>query len=594
MDTPSAIQSASAFDFQRDLSRYWRHVRKQGGVALTAQGWIYKSNFKSFLAALNIPAGLLNNEEQTNAKLWFMRRLLVQMREMQGDNFGEAININPNGKLLSMSMAQRVRWAFESWRDGGAWNELIRLPGQNVSFDHRREAPPGLAKSRGVVLRVMGRLSAGQVTQWQSVAALIAQIKKSEYQFLFERKRGYGVGGMFSSPYYSSNNPYGISFSVARDEASGWDVVERAFIIELLTGPLHWLGLIDLGSTGVVAPGVPNGEQPEPQSYRLTEVGAWLLGVGEQPNFVETGGRVVVQPNFTVLAMEPISDAVLVDLDHFADSQGGDRAITYEITRESLYRGQRSGWSAERVIALLEKHQGTPVPLNVKRTLEEWESTHRRITFHRRKLVVQFADDDAELQASLALAPFKPHALGERFELIGNGDVDKVISALRETGWMPTLQAEGQTGVENSVRADEDGTLTFTQPAPSVHTLGRLVQFAETSPYRITAVSVRDAMNNALDVEQVLATLAEMHAGQVPAGLEKTIRQWAGFFGTAAIRNVVLLELSNVDVMANLLGDPLVGPYLTLIEGSSKPLAIIRPEHVDAVRAVLVERGVAI
>ncbi len=590
MESPAQVLSASASDFQRDLSRYWRHVRKQGGVALTQQGWIFKSNFKSFLTALNVPIVLQNNDEQNNGRLWFMRRLLVQMHELQGDNFGDFLAVTSASRLLTMPMAQRVRWVFEAWRDGGAWNELIRMPGQNVGFDHRREAPSLLAKSRGVVLRSIARLANGTIGQWQPTVALVSQIKKNEYQFLFERKRGYGVGGLFASPYYSANNPYGISFSVARDEASGWDMVERAFIIEMLTGPLHWLGIVDLGYNA----GEPGGESNSPHSYRLTDVGAWLLGIGAQPTFIETGGRIVVQPNFTVLAMEPISDAVLVDLDHFADSRGGDRAVTYEITRESLYRGQQSGWSAERVTAFLEKHQGASVPANVKRTLDEWESTHRRITFHRRRMVVQFADEDAELQASLLLTPYKPHVLGERVHLLGSGDMDKIVTVLRDAGWMPTVQLAGQSGLENSVRADEDGTVTFLQPAPSVQALGRLAQFAETSPYRITAASVRDAMNRDLDVEQVLAMLAELHSGPLPAALERSIRQWAGFSGSAAFRDVVLLELSNADVLANLLQDPDVGRFLASIEGCTQPLAFVTPEGVDAVRAVLAQRGVAL
>ncbi len=101
-------------------------------------------------------------------------------------------------------------------------------------------------------------------------------------------------------------------------------------------------------------------------------------------------------------------------------------------------------------------------------------------------------------------------------------------------------------------------------------------------------------MNNKLDVEQVLATLAEMHNGVVAPQVEKNIRQWAGFFGTAAIKSVLLLELSNLDVLANLLADPQIGKHLSVIEGSSKPLAMVDPEHADAVRAVLVERGVVV
>jgi hypothetical protein len=589
METPAHIVSSSAIDFQRDLSRYWRHVRKQGGVALTSQGWIYKSSFKSFLAALNVAAGLNNNEEQSNGRLWFMRRLLVQMRELSGDNFAEQINATTNSRLLGMSMAQRVRWAFEAWRDSGAWNELLRLPGQNVSFDHRRDASNHLGKARQGVLKALVKLHDGKGV-WQEPAALLAHLKKNDYGFLLERKRGYGVSGMYASPYYSSNNPYGISFTVARDEASGWDIVEKAFVIHLLTGPLYWLGIVDIGYSGADQPGEGN----PPAAYRLTEVGAWLMGLAEQPQFVESGGRVVVQPNFNVLAMEPISDVVLVELDHFADSLGGDRAVTYELSKESLYRGQQAGWGAERVIAFLEKHQGGTLPSNVARTLAEWETAHRRMTFHRRKLVVQFADEDADVQASLVLAPFKPHALAERFYLIPTGDYEKIGATLRDAGWMPTMQPDSSSGLENSLRADEDGSLILLQSAPSVHALGKLDQFAELPAAKITPASVRAAMNNHLDVEQVLALLGEMHAGPVPQALEKSIRKWAGFFGQGSLRQVVLLELSNLDVMANLIADPAIGAHLHPIDGSAKPLALVDADYVDAVRTMLVERGIEV
>ena len=163
MENPAQTLSASASDFQRDLSRYWRHARRQGGVTLTQQGWIYKSGFKSFLTALNVASTLQNADEQSNGRLWFMRRMLVQMHELQGDNFSDHLAVASPSKLLTMPMAQRVRWAFESWRDGGVWNELLRLAGQSAGFDPRREAPAPLAKSRGVVLRTLARLGQAKV-----------------------------------------------------------------------------------------------------------------------------------------------------------------------------------------------------------------------------------------------------------------------------------------------------------------------------------------------------------------------------------------------------------------------------------------------
>jgi hypothetical protein len=586
METPEVIVTASAFDFQRDLGRYWRHVRKQGDLTLTQQGWIYKSSFRSLLAALNMPESPA--DEQENGRLWFMRRLLTTMHELTGTHFDHTLRANPAGKLLGMSMAQRVKWSFDLWRDSGAWNELVRLPIPFTGVDVRRESPPALGKARLVLLRTLAKL-ATPLQEWQSPDTLIATMKRSEYQFLFERRHRNNYGGLYTSPYYGPNNPHGITFSNVRDEASGWDAVEAGFILNLLTGPLHWLGLVELGYGAKRE----RGENSQPQAFRPTDAGAWLLGLAPQPQFAESGGKLIVQPNFSVLALEPISDTVLNDLDQFGESQGGERVITYQLTRESMYRGQQAGWDAERVLAFLEQHQNAPVAMNVRRSLEEWEQSHRRITFHRNKVLVQFADDEAQSEANAALKSFKPHKLGENFELIEGRGAGEVVTALRDAGWVPTLQMADETGGEAVLRATEDGEVMFTQPAPSVFALGRLAQFAEGGT-RITAASVRNAMSAGLSLDQLLATLAELHSGPAPESLVNKVRAWATFFGTGKMQPAVLLELSSLDVLSNLMNDKQVGKYLTPIEGSLMPLAIVDADHADAVKQMLLDRGISI
>ncbi|MCS6847302.1 MAG: helicase-associated domain-containing protein [Anaerolineae bacterium] len=596
-----SILHSSAGDFQRDLGRYWRHVRKAGGLALTQQGWIYKSHFKALAAALN--AAETPADERDNGRLWFMRRLLQAMNELTVVDHGRSIAANPNGRLLGMPMAQRVKWTFETWRDSDAWNELLRLPLQVSSGYAGREAPAALGRARLTLLRAIGRLvQANRPSgEWIALADLIAYVKRNDYAFLFERwPRTGSHSGLYASPYYGANNPYGLTFGAVKHEANGWDLVEGGFIVNVLTGPLWWMGLVELG----YAPGAreAGGENVAPVAFCLTPAGAWLIGSGDPPAFVESGGKLIVQPNFTVLALEPISDTVLSDLDHFAESQGGERVIAYHLTRESLYRGQQSGWNAARAIAFLEAHQGGPIPANVRRSLEEWEAAHRRITFHRSACVVQFADAEAEQALADMLAPFEPQAIGARFRLIEGRDAAEVASALREAGWAPVLQPAGDQATENALRAGDDGEVTFTQPAPSVYALGKLAQFAELPPAgeghsnsaRITGASVRVAMSAGMSLDQLLATLAELHAGPIPIALEEKIRAWAKFFGDATLQPAALLELSSDAVLANLLDDREVGPYLTPIEGSTKPLAIVQPAYAEIVRAMLRERGINI
>lgn len=595
-----SVLHSSAGDFQRDLGRYWRHVRKTGGVALTQQGWVYKSHFKPLAAALNATETMA--DERDNGRLWFMRRLLQAMNELNETDRGRLIVANPNGRLLGLPMAQRVKWTFETWRDSDAWNELLRLPLQVSGGYAGREAPAALGKARLTLLRAIGRLTQAnrQSGEWTALADLITYIKRNDYAFLFERWHRSSQGGLYASPYYGANNPYGLTFGAVKNEANGWDLVEGGFIVNVLTEPLWWMGLVELGYASEARQA--SGKNVAPAAFRLTPAGTWLIGGGDLPTFVESGGKLIVQPNFTVLALEPISDAVLSDLDHFAESQGGERVIAYHLTRESLYRGQQSGWNAARVIAFLESHQGGPIPANVRRSLEEWEAAHRRITFHRNACVVQFADTEAEQELTDALAPFAPQAIGARFKLIEGHAAAEVTAALREAGWTPVLQPAGDQATENALRASDEGEVTFIQAAPSVYALGRLAQFAElpatgeghNNGARITGSSVRAAMSAGIALDQLLATLAELHAGPIPVALEEKIRAWANFFGNADLQQVTLLELSSHTVLDHLLDDREVGPYLTPIEGSAKPLAIVQSAHAEAVRAMLRERGINI
>jgi hypothetical protein len=614
---PKQMRVTSAFDFQRDLSRYWRHARKQGEIAFTTQGWMYKANFKTFLAALNLPTDAAQSptDEASYARLWFMRRLLTALGEFLGTHADSFLSVRAESQLLAMPMRERIKTTYDVWRHSGAWNELLRLPVDHSGPDHRRDASPELGKARDILLRTIAKAAAGHAEAWLSTEALVGQMRRSHYDFLFPRskKRNYSYyGGPYNSP---QNNAYGICFPSIYDEARGWSLVEQPFIINVLTGPLHWLGLVELGYS--TAPANTEASENSPATaFRLTPVGAWLLGIGDAPEFVESGGRLVVQPNFTILAMEPISDTVLVDLDRFADVQGGDRAIAYQLSRESLYRGQLQGWDAPTVLAFLESHQGAPVAGNVRRTLEEWEQQHRRITFHRGVTLVHYADAEAEEEARavLAAAQLQPRALGAaafgaRVDVVGVGKASAAIATLREAGWVPLVQAKDTAATAAvtaapdkhvlHVEAEESSdtfAVTFAQPTANILVLGQLARFAElntSGAWRITPSSVRGAIQKNTSVEQVLALLADLSVGPVSAKLERSVRKWGGYFGKASLQSVALLELSSYEVLANLANDEEIGQWITPIEGAGKPLAVIAIDQAENVRRLLIERGVA-
>jgi len=135
--------------------------------------------------------------------------------------------------------------------------------------------------------------------------------------------RNPGFGNSFynplaRTPYFGMNNAFSMSFEL-RDPEQGWTLVERQMLARMVAGPLRWMGLVSLAWDGDPRGQASHSDAAGFSALSLTPVGAWLLGLGPEPEFVEGGGRVVTQPNFTILAMDPVSDATLIDLDHFAD-----------------------------------------------------------------------------------------------------------------------------------------------------------------------------------------------------------------------------------------------------------------------------------
>ena len=578
-EAPAAVRQTSPIDFQRDLGRYWRHVRKAKGLPITRQGRIYKSAFKALCHALN--AADLPPDEQLNPRLMFMRSLLESMQILRLSEDERHLVAAPNSELFSLPMAQRIARAFESWCDSPFWDDLAlaarQLSGGLALFGHRAL----LFRGRQALLEAIKRAAGTDTSHWIALSALMPQPGHSLF------------GHSSPSDRFLAEMLMRASSSGLHNDAKLWKDLEHAFIASVLGGPLHWMGLVELGYLRA-----PAKDSDLPTAFRLTPAGAWLLADGAQPEFTERGGRLIVQPNFTLLALEPISDVVLSDIDHFAELQSDDRAVTYRLTREALYRGQQSGWSATRVIAFLESHQGGTLPANVRRSLEEWEAAHRRITIHRAACVVQFADAATEQALIGTLAPFEPQALGARFYLLTGDDRD-ISRVLREAGWPPLVQTDPEAG--RALRVSDDGDVMFNQPTPSVYVLGQLAPFAELSmradgsvQARLTEKSVRAAMSAGLKLEQLFGTLERLHDGPLSDVLRERLRAWGSFYGSASLQQVALLSVADHHVLINLLRDPQIGRFISPVEGSTQPIAVVSLAHLEAVQSRLRELGITV
>jgi Helicase conserved C-terminal domain len=89
-----------------------------------------------------------------------------------------------------------------------------------------------------------------------------------------------------------------------------------------------------------------------------------------------TATRTIIQPDFTVIIIG-IAPAAAADMALFCNrlqGQPGQGAITFRITKESVWRARSTGLTEVDLLARLEKHASMPVPANVKTQIRSWSA----------------------------------------------------------------------------------------------------------------------------------------------------------------------------------------------------------------------------
>ncbi len=250
------------------------------------------------------------------------------------------------GWLDSTRQEQR-RALFLAWRDAPDWNDLCHVPGLRCVETGWRNDP---LLARRAILSHLTRCAGG----WYSLDALVAAIREADPDF--QRP-----DGDYNSWYI-------------QDEATSrylrgfedWPHVEGALIAHLITGPLHWLGLVKVAALAGEEKGKGN------VVFYLTPAGVWLLGLGSEPE-ESAPARLQVHDDFTV-TVPP--GARLLDRFRLArvavSLPAPDAPVEgwrYRLARDSLARAERQGLSPERVLAFLQEASGGQVPKRVASAL---------------------------------------------------------------------------------------------------------------------------------------------------------------------------------------------------------------------------------
>ncbi len=597
-DAPRAILSDSLHACQRSLYLYWSFVASMhDGLALVNNGLLGRSALRQLVDHLSTShlrtkiQGEQVRLESDLPYLLFLRMLLVQLGLLQERN--NALRAAPAEDFFSLPLAERVQLCYHLVLTSSFWNELLYLPEVNV-----RPLPQPFEPAHEEVIHsrqlVVERLLRESVEDWHDFAAFIARTKLYVPYLLFPRQ--YGAR---AERYSSASNPYGWDFRLRRGwltHREGWHMVEGGFIRAFISGPLYWLGLAEVD------------QSDPPLSFRLLPEAAILMS--NSPLTVEAppAPRLIVQPNFEVLVLAPVSEVLLVRLDRFAERISLEHIAQYRITKASVTAAIRRGLLAEAMIETLQRATEGEIPQNVRYSLMEWERQARRIEVWPDATLLE-VDDEALLDTlwnDPQVRPLFVRRLTSRLMEIASHKLSTVQALLWQRNYLPALSIDpGQeTSADDASAPHEPQWHLFDngllQPVCTVlnfYLVAEVERFSErdasTGEVRLTPSSVQRALADGISLESIVNFLRHYCDEGVPGSFLVRLKLWGDGYAHqnhVYVEPAPLLRLSS-DVLHDLYADDELSALLGPEVEQSQRLVHVDAQNLARVLEILRERG---
>jgi hypothetical protein len=225
-----------------------------------------------------------------------------------------------------------------------------------------------------------------------------------------------------------------------RDRATGaylrgfehWEMVDGELVRFIIGGPLHWLGVVDLG-----LPAVSEGEgAAAATAFRLTAWATDLLNLKAPAGLDSEVDRLQTGSNARVRAPRLMKRSVRYQLARFAAYEKfGQDHYQYRLTPASLDAAVKSGLRVAQLMALLRRHAGA-LPPSLTQALEGWEANGSRARLD--QLLVLRVKDPELLNSlrSSKLARYLGEPLGPTAAIVRAGAADKLLDGLAEMGYL--------------------------------------------------------------------------------------------------------------------------------------------------------------
>lgn len=328
----------------------------------------------------------------------------------------------PTRTFLEAPRGEALALLANAWLSSKTFNELRLLPG--LRFEGEWTNDP--LQARQAVLDFVSTLPADT---WWSLEAFVDDIHR--YFPDFQRPAG----------------DYDSWF--IRQEGSGeylrgyenWDEVDGALVRYIITGPMHWLGIVDLASSKSNSPAL----FCWPDAFKLSRWSPALLEGTSPAGLPQEDGLIQISSRGFLSVARLAPRAIRYQIARFCAWDGVRKDVyVYSITPASLQRAANQGLKTGQLLTLLRRTISV-LPPNLVQALERWEKQGTQARLESMMVLRLPSHEVLEALRASSIARFLGDPLGPTAIAVKPGAIEKVAASLVEMGYLIDVKSgEGE------------------------------------------------------------------------------------------------------------------------------------------------------
>lgn len=243
-------------------------------------------------------------------------------------------------KWLGKTRHEQVRALADAWRVAAVWVDLWQVPGLRVDASAGAMPQYSPANARAALLEIMMHTLPGSA--WWSMDQFIELVAEDSADF--QRPNG-----DFDSWYIYDQ---GGALLAGIDN---WWSVEGAMIDFIISGPMHWLGLVDLGQ----------------DAARLSAYGRAFFKMGTYPSGQEVPEPIEIGADGSIKVPRKAARADRYQVARFASWVSAGNVYGYKLDRPGIAQAEAQGITTGHIASFLKRiHGDKPLPEAIARLVE--------------------------------------------------------------------------------------------------------------------------------------------------------------------------------------------------------------------------------